>query len=243
MIKTGKQKPTAIIIALLSLLAVIAFLLVALLFLHMAQNEEKIENGKSETIKGSEEVAQNKETYHVVIETAHGTDENGKWDPGCSWNGSDEADLMLPITKAMTKYLRQNGVDVYTDADNDNDRNLFATLDYLDSHDVDAFVNVHCDYEEAESGTLALYHTDAQKDLCESLNKSVHEIVAIPDKGLCQRDDLDTLCSEKVHCVSCLFETGCISKDYEVLRYEFDDYGRGLAKGLCDYLGIPFNEK
>lgn len=177
--------------------------------------------------------------YHVCIETGHGIDSSGKWDTGCSWNGEQEAELMIPITQAMTDYLKARGVDVYTDAYSGNDRNLDVTLDYLDTHEVDAFVNVHCDYEGADGGTMPLYNTEEQKRLAQCLNEGVHEAVDIPDRGLQMRSDLQTLCSEKVHCTSCLFETGSISQDHEVLTTQAKEIGEGLAKGLLKYL----NEK
>ena len=181
--------------------------------------------------------------YRVCIETGHGIDENGKWDPGCNWNGIDEAKLMIPITRSMVKYLESNGIEVHTDAYTDNASNLFDMLDYLDKHDISAFVNIHCDYENAKSGTLALYNTEEQKKLAEYLNKGVHEEIDISDRGLGYRDDLDTLCSEKVHCPSCLFETGNIKTDFSILSEQYDSYGKGLARGLCNYLGVEFNSK
>ena len=181
--------------------------------------------------------------YRVCIETAHGIDENDKWDPGCSWNGTDEAKLMLPITRSMVKYLEANGIVVYTDAFTENESNLFAMLDYLDTHDVSAFVNVHCDYEYADSGTLSLYNTEEQKKLGQCLSKGVHQVIDISDRGMEFRDDLETLCNKKVHCPSCLFETGSIKDDFTILSEQYDDYVKGLAKGLCDYLGVKFNDK
>ena len=180
----------------------------------------------------------------VYIETGHGIEDNGNWDPGASWSdGStkyEEAAMMIPIAQAMASYLRKSGVEVYTDADDDNDMNLAYTLDFLDSHpEVDAFVNIHCDWEEAESGTMPLYRTDEQKMLAESLNEGVHEYIDIPDRGVSYRDDLDTLTSEKVHCPAVLCETGAIRADNETLTTQCDDYGKGLAAGMCRYLGIP----
>ena len=182
--------------------------------------------------------------FAVYIETGHGTEDNGNWDPGANWSdGStsyEEATMMIPIAQAMASYLRQSGVTVYTDADRDNDMNLTYTLDFLDAHpEIDAFVNIHCDWEEADSGTMPLYRTDEQKVLAEALNKGVHEYVDIPDRGVTYRDDLDTLTSEQVHCPAVLFETGSISADNKTLTTQCDDYGKGLAAGMCRYLGIP----
>ena len=71
-------------------------------------------------------------TYKVFIETGHGIDEHGEWDPGCSWSDGtetyEEAKIMIPVAQAMAKYLRRSGVEVYTDAETGNGQNLMATL-------------------------------------------------------------------------------------------------------------------
>lgn len=183
--------------------------------------------------------------YIVYVETGHGLDDEGKWDTGCSWSDGSktyqEADVMLPIAKAMVSYLRKSGVKVYTDADEDNNKNLAQTLDFLDEHrEVDAFINLHCDWAEAASGTMPLYKTDEQLALAKALNEGVHSCVDIPDRGPAYRDDLETLTNEKVHCNAVLFESGSIKADNTVLTKEYDAYGKGLAKGLCQYLGVSF---
>ena len=184
----------------------------------------------------------------VCIETGHGREDNGNWDAGCSWSDGEttyeEATVMIPIAKAMAKYMRASGVKVVTDADSDNNRNLIDTLDYLDEHpEVDAFINIHCDWENAASGTMPLYRTDEQLKLAQALNKGVHSVLDIPDRGETARNDLDTLNSEKVHCPAVLFETGSIKDDNEILTKKYDAYGKGLAIGMCDFLGVDFREK
>lgn len=180
--------------------------------------------------------------YKVFIETGHGIDENGDWDTGCTWNGDEEAELMIPIAKATAQYLKDNGVLVYTDAFSNNDSNLNKAIDFVYRNDINVFVNIHCDYDGAESGTVALYFTDEQKKLAKALNKGVHEYVKVADRGLDKRDDLETLCNKKVDCTSCLYETGCISKDNTVLKTKADDYGKGLAMGICNYLKIEYDD-
>ena len=178
----------------------------------------------------------------VYVETGHGIGTDGAWDPGCSWNGYQEAKLMIPIAKATCDHLKENGIYVYTDAYDDNNRNLNYTLDFLDSHSVSAFLNIHCDAAFEDAGTLPLFRTKAQKKLARALNRGVHEFVSIDDRGLEKRKALPPLNSSKVHCPACLFETGNIKKDNKLLRNKTDEYGKGFAKGLCDYLGLPFTE-
>lgn len=209
----------------------------------------KVVSGKKATYyvrayRGNEYTKYSKEVtdriYRVYIETGHGIDSRGRWDPGCTWKGYQEAKLMLPIARAMTKYMRENGVYVYTDSESNNNHNLFWTLDFLNRHSVSAFVNLHCDYRYARSGTLPLYRTAKQKKLATALNRGVHSTVKIRNRGLQKRKGLYTLNSKKVHCASCLFETGSIKNDNKLLRKKYDAYGKGLAKGLCSYLHISF---
>lgn len=234
-----------LIIIFIVLVTAFAFVFVKCSFTDNAAREETVQTEATGTTEDQHdaEVRKRNSRYHVLIEAGHGIDENGAWDAGCAWNGMDEAELMVPIAKATAEALEGSGVTVYTDAYTDNDSNLNFALDRISSDEINVFVNIHCDYEGAESGTMPLYNSDEQKKLATCLDKGVHEYVEIGDRGLQWRDDLETLCNEKVTsstCTSCLFETGCISKDYEVLSTQYEAYGRGLAKGICDYLGIEF---
>ena len=178
--------------------------------------------------------------YRVFIETGHGLGDDGRPDSGCTWNGYREDKLMIPICKSAANYLRARGVYVYTDAFSDNNRNLNVTIKKLKKLNASVFLNVHCDYRYAPSGTMPLYRYSNQKKLARCLNNGVHEYVQIPDRGLTKRTDLKTLNKTRRYCTACLFETGCIEKDNLLLRTEYDAYGKGLAKGVCDYLGIKW---
>ena len=147
---------------------------------------------------------------------------------------------MIPICKSATKYLRQKGVYVYTDAYNGNNKNLFWLMKHLKSYNVSVLVNVHCDYKGAPKGSLALYRYSEQKKLAQCLNTSVHKTVKIKNRGLKKRKDLQTLNKTKSYCTACLFETGNIKKDNKTLRKKSDAYGKGIAMGVCKYLGVKW---
>ena len=178
--------------------------------------------------------------YRVWIETGHGRGDDGRWDSGCTWSKYQEAKLMIPICRSMAKYLREKGVYVYTDAYDGNNKNLNWTLKKVKEHNVSVLVNVHCDYRKAPKGTLPLYRYSDQKKLAKCLNNGVHKYVKIKNRGLKKRTNLKTLNKTKGTCVACLFETGSIKKDNKLLRTKYDAYGKGLAKGVCDYLGIKW---
>ena len=147
---------------------------------------------------------------------------------------------MIPICKSMVKYLRERDVYVYTDAYSGNNKNLNYTLKKIKQNNVSVLVNVHCDYKKAPSGTLPLYRYSDQKKLAKCLNNGVHKYVKIKNRGLKKRTNLKTLNKTKGVCTACLFETGSIKKDNKILRTKYEAYGKGLTKGVCDYLGIKW---
>ena len=178
--------------------------------------------------------------YRVYIACGHGTNKYGMWDTGCTYDGMQEAQLMLPITRAFAGYMRNSGVYVYTDADSGNNKNRDRCIREANSRKISAYVSVHCDWEYAPSGTMPLYLTAEDRKLAEALNNGVMRMVDIPTRGLVYRTDLHEL--SRTRAVSCTFETGSIREDIDLFTNDHDRYGKGLAAGLCDYLGVTFRE-
>lgn len=174
----------------------------------------------------------------VFVACGHGTDILGAWDSGCTYKSMSEAGLMLPITKSMVKYLRASGVYVYTDADANNNKNMLACVKWANKKRLSAYMSIHCDWRYAPTGTLPLYKSSADKKLAQALNKGVRSNVSIATRGLSYRWDLYELSAPKAP-AACIFETGSISKDYKKFK-KHDAYGKGLAKGMCSYLGVKF---
>jgi N-acetylmuramoyl-L-alanine amidase len=85
---------------------------------------------------------------------------------------------------------------------------------------------------------MPLYKTAADKKLAYALNSGVRKTIKIKTRGLRKRTNLKEL--NKTKAPSCIFETGSIKKDYKILKKKYKVYGKGLAKGLCSYLGVRF---
>ncbi len=179
--------------------------------------------------------------YRVYIDAGHGKGKTGGFDPGCSWGSYREYKLVTPIAAAMAKSLQKNDVYVYTDAFDGNNKSIPDAIRFIKKHSVSAFVLIHCDYAPAPSGTLPLYRTAEQKELARALNKGVHSKVKIKDRGLCRRTDLMSL-NTNVGAPACLYEVGAIRADNKVIRTQYKRYGKGLAKGVCNYLGIEYKQ-
>lgn len=180
----------------------------------------------------------------VYIACGHGMNSDGKtFDPGCVYGKHTEAALMLPIAKACVKYLKQNGITVYTDATTNNDKNMEKTVAIANNKKVDLYVSIHCDYKKAPSGTMPLYCTGSSrgKKLAQYMNQMVQKDLGIATRGEVAQDKLFELNATTMP--ACIFECGSIKEDLNTFKLKHDSYGKALAKGICKYLGVTFKEE
>lgn len=171
----------------------------------------------------------------VALMCGHGRSTDGTWDCGTSYGGNNEASLMLPITKAAVKYLRSYGVTVISDADTNNNKNMIADVAWANKELATIYVSVHCDYYKAPSGTLPLFVSAKGRTLAAAINNAVVSGMGMKTRGVTKRTDLYEL--NYTDMPACIFETGSIKADINKLK-ESDKYGKCIAKGICDYLGV-----
>ena len=176
----------------------------------------------------------------VALMCGHGRCTDGSWDCGTAYGGYNEAALMLPITKAAVKYLRSYGVDVISDADSNNNRNMIADVYWSNKWGADAYISVHCDYFRSPSGVMPLFVSKKGKELATCLNNAVKSGVGMRSRGVVRRTDLYEL--NQTEAVACILETGSILADIQILKKKPDTYGKAIAKGICDYLGVNINK-
>lgn len=172
----------------------------------------------------------------VALMCGHGKSVDGSWDPGCAYGNYTEAGLMLPITKAAVKYLRSYGVTVISDADSNNNKNMIADVKWANKEKTDIYVSIHCDYSKAPSGVMPLFVSSGGKKLATCLNNAVKSGMGMKSRGVIKRNDLWELNGTDM--VACILETGAIKADLSTLKNKADAYGKAIAKGICDYLGV-----
>lgn len=174
----------------------------------------------------------------VALMCGHGTMTNGVWDPGTTYGKYAEAGLMLPITYSAVKYLRAQGVKVISDADYANKRNMTVDVAWANKWGADIYVSVHCDYYKASTGVYPLYVSKKGKKLAKALNKVIKKGIPMKSRGVCKRTDLYELNATDMP--ACVLETGSIKADLDILK-DYDKYGKLIAKGICNYLGVTFD--
>lgn len=175
----------------------------------------------------------------VALMCGHGRSTDGTWDCGTSYGGNNEAALMLPITKAAVKYLRASGVTVISDADTNNNKNMIADVRWANNEKVSIYISLHCDWYKAPTGTLPLYVSAGGKKLATTINNAVMSGMGMKTRGVTKRSDLYEL--NYTDSYACIFETGSIKADIKKLK-DSDKYGKCIAKGICDYLGVAFKD-
>lgn len=182
----------------------------------------------------------NKDKDIFALMVGHGTQTNGVWDSGCTYNGYTEADLMLAIVKVAVKMLRKSGVRVISDADNGNNRNMISSVAWANKVGAKYYVSVHCDYYKAPKGVAPLYVSKEGKKLATTLGKVIAEKMGMKFRGVFKRTDLYELNATKM--TSCILETGAIKADLKYLK-DYKKYGKALAKAICDFIGVKYISK
>lgn len=175
----------------------------------------------------------------IALMCGHGKSTDGSWDCGTAYGGNNEAALMLPITKAAVKYLRASGVTVISDADTNNNKNMIADVSWANKEGVSIYVSLHCDWYKAPTGTLPLYVSAKGKTLATTINNAVMSGMGMKTRGVARRTDLYEL--NYTNMPACIFETGSIKADINKLK-DSDKYGKCIAKGICNYLGVAFKD-
>ena len=184
-------------------------------------------------------MAWNKKSDIFALMTGHGRSLDGSWDCGCTYGKYTEAELCQNITKYAVKYLRQSGVKVISDSDNNNNKNMTACVSWANRENAKYYMSVHCDYYKATKGIYPLYVTSAGKKLAVAVGKSTAELMGMRYKGVCKRTDLYELNGTNMPAV--IFECGSIKADLDKLK-QSKKYGKALAKSICKYIGVKFVE-
>lgn len=176
----------------------------------------------------------------IAVQCGHGVSLDGSWDSGCVYKGHTEAGLMLKITKAAVKYLRKSGVTVISDADHGNNKNMIADVRWANNLGCSLYVSIHCDYSGAPNGVMPLYVSGSGKKLGKCLEKSIKKDLKMKSRGVQKRTDLWELNGTDM--TACILETGSIKGDLATLRDHPDKYGKAIAKGICQYMGVKFSD-
>lgn len=179
----------------------------------------------------------NRDKDIIALMTGHGRSMDGSWDPGCTYKGYTEADLMQGITREAVKHLRSSGIIVMTDSDTNNNMNIITGVDWANNEYASLYISMHCDYSGAPAGVYPLYVSNKGKKLAVNIGKAVAKSMVMKYRGSAKRTDLYELNATNMPAV--IFEAGAIKADLKYLKQKAA-YGRAFALAVCDCLEVPF---
>lgn len=175
--------------------------------------------------------------HKVAVFCGHGISLDGSKDVGTAYGGKTEVGYCLPITKACVKYLRNSGIEVVTDVPNNN-INMVKQVQKANKEKVEIEMSIHCDWYKGYKKVSPLYVSSKGKKLAKCVNSAVKSGMNMPSTGVIKRTDLYELNQTDMPAV--LLETSSIL-DHKHLS-QSDKYGKCIAKGICNYLGVAFKE-
>lgn len=176
----------------------------------------------------------------AFIAWGHGTQTDGSPDVGCTDGSYTEAGLMGPITKAFVAKLRAHGMNISSDADTNNDRNITYCVRDANNLGAGVYVSVHCDFNQAPSGTYPIVYPGSSDGmrLAQCIDAAVRCRIPIGTRGILQRADWEVT---DTNMPACIFETGSIRADIGILRDQATEYGNAMACGVMDYFGVAYD--
>ncbi|WKY44155.1 N-acetylmuramoyl-L-alanine amidase [Eubacteriaceae bacterium ES2] len=173
--------------------------------------------------------------FKLYLAIGHGISQDGSWDSGCVDGPYTEAGLMLELGKVVVAELRAMGFTVRTDADSANNKNIAACVAEANSWGADAYISLHCDYNQAPSGTLPIAYPGSVEGVkFSNCMIAAAQEYGLGTRGVLQRDDWEVA---DTGMVACIFETGSIRADIQTLQ-DVQNYGKAIAKGICNYANL-----
>ena len=172
----------------------------------------------------------------VALDAGHG----GK-DPGAGYNGRQEKDDVLKLTKAVGQILSDSGVEVFYTREEDIYETPYKKTQDANGANADIFVSFHrnsSEYPNQYSGAEVLLYDESgiKKTLAENILEGM-ENAGFKNLGTDIRKDLVVLRRTQMPAV--LIEAGFINTDAdnEIFDREFDTLAKGIADGILKSIG------
>lgn len=184
----------------------------------------------------------------VAIDPGHGGSDPGAVGP----TGVKEKDVNLAIAQYAAGYLSSCGAEVILTRNGDADVSLEDRVNAANQAGADVFVSVHCNSgPPGARGTETYYHDNSVRgeQLAQYVQKEVTAL-GLPDRGA--KSDY-TLYQSGLYVLretvmpAALVEVAFVSDPDEEAWLagagNQDAAGKAIAKGICEYLGVPFIER
>ncbi len=177
--------------------------------------------------------------YYVVIDPGHGGPDSG----AIGINGLRETDVVLDVSKIVTKLLLDKGVKVKMTRNNEIDLDLSPRVSFANKTQADIFVSIHANASRGKkrniNGIETFFYSGWRgRLLAEKIQKEVLKVSpGSPDRGV-RRGRYFVI--KKTNMPAVLVEIGFVTGRLDARRLEKKIHRRRLAyaiaKGILEYL-------
>lgn len=167
----------------------------------------------------------------IALDAGHGGS-----DSGAIYNGREEKDDVLELTKAVGNILSQNGINIIYTRFDDEYETPFKKASDANNAGADYFISLHrnsSEYPNQYSGVESLVYTDSgiRGEIARNINEELAK-TGFDNIGVSERKNLVVLRRTRMPAV--LVEVGFINtdKDNELFDSEFDNIAKAIADGI-----------
>lgn len=174
----------------------------------------------------------------IVIDAGHGGKDPGAVAPDGSFT---EADIALSTSIHLANRLKNSGANVIMTRSDDTFISLNDRVYYAHRAQADAFISVHYDAVEipnSMSGTTTYYHSEAERELAESINHFLTQKGPLKNNGVRQADFFVLRNNGQK---SVLLELGYMNHDFDTSLINTDQYQQTISDAIYQGLSHYFS--
>ncbi len=176
----------------------------------------------------------------VFLDPGHGGS-----DPGALGNGLREKDIVLSVTPKIGEILKNHNVEVYYSRTTDVFVDLSERARKANNIGANIFVSIHCN---AYDGTAKGVETYSYPGIAQGAKLSKNILDSIIASGVYTSNrgtkTANFAVLRETNMTAALVEMAVIDnpQDANILKNRQNDLAKAIAKGILNYLGIPYKE-
>ncbi|MCR8746912.1 N-acetylmuramoyl-L-alanine amidase [Romboutsia lituseburensis] len=173
----------------------------------------------------------------VFIDPGHGGSDSG----AVGVNNLLEKNINLQVAKKVESLLKKQGIEVKLSRDNDVFLSLSDRTTMANNWKSDCFVSIHCNaFDGSAKGIETYSYQSSSSNLATKVHSQTLNTKAYTLNRGIKTASFYVLRNSNMR--ACLIEMAFIdhAEDSKILTQRQDDLALGIAKGICEYLGVEY---
>lgn len=176
----------------------------------------------------------------VFIDLGHGGKDSGS----LGKKGQKESDIVLQIGKLVELNLKRSNVTVHMSRQNDTYLTLEERTSKANKLKTNCLVSIHCNSSDTNANGLETFcYKFKYRELADCVHSEIIATKAYTRDRKVKEGNYHMVRESSMS--ACIVELGFINndKDIEILETRQKELARGISKGICKYLNVPYSEE